>query len=540
MPIRLSNLRLSVHEPERVLPERLARALNVRPQDIERWRILRKSLDVRDKRDLAFVYTAEVVVPADERRLVAQAQSKQRHVSVDLYHEPPFEMPPPGERSLAERPVVVGSGPAGLVAAYFLAAHGYQPLVLERGRRVRERIADVRRFEAGGDHDPESNYLFGEGGAGTFSDGKLTCRSSGPDVRRVLELLAESKGKLSILYEHRPHLGSNRLPAVVKALRRKIESLGGEFRFECRLEDLDLSDGRLRGLGTSSGYLAASVAVLAIGHSARDTYGMLRARGVPMAQKPFQMGVRIEQPQEQVNRVQYGPEPLEEQLGAADYTLIAKGPPDLFTFCMCAGGQVIPSLSEPGYFCTNGMSLSRRNTQFANSGLMITVDPAQYGSDLFAGVELQRAFERRAFEAGRGDYTCPIQSAHDFLARRATRTHVPSSYARGAFPIDLRELLPAEIVQALDVGLPLLDRRWQGRFLHEATLVGPEARGSSPVRLLRDKETLESPGVAGLLPIGEGAGYAGGIVSAAVDGLRAARSIIGRYAPLSAARVVAN
>ena len=532
MPIRLSNLRLSVDEPELALPERLARALDVRPNEIARWRILRKSLDTRDKSDLAFVYSAEVIVPADESRLVERARRRERRVTVELYAEPPFEMPASGNEPLRDRPIVVGSGPAGLFAAVFLAEQGYRPLVIERGRRVRERIYDIRALEAGGPHNPESNYLFGEGGAGTFSDGKLTCRSSGPDVRRVLELLAECQGKPSILYDHRPHLGSNRLPAVVKALRRRIEAHGGEFRFECRLEDLDLGDNRIRGLATSSGYLPASVVVLAVGHSARDTYEMLLARGVPMVQKPFQMGVRIEQPQEKVNRVQYGDDRLETRLGAADYSLIAKGPLDLFTLCMCAGGQVIPSLSEPEHFCTNGMSLSRRDTQFANSGLMVTLDPANYGSHVLAGMMLQREFEARAFAAGRGEYLCPIQMAHDFLGRRTSPGTPISSYARGVVSTDLRELLPAAVSESLDVGLPIMDRRWRGKFLQGATLVGPEARGSSPVRLPRDRDTLESTGVAGLYPVGEGAGYAGGIVSAAVDGLRAAKAIVSRYAAI--------
>jgi len=532
MPIRLSNVRLNVDESELALSERLARLLDLRPGEITGWRILRKSLDTRDKRNLSFVYSAEVTVPADESQLVDRARRAQRHVTIDLYQEPPFELPQPGSRPLAERPVIVGSGPAGLVAACFLAEAGYQPLVLERGRSVGERIDDVRALEAGGPPDPESNYLFGEGGAGTFSDGKLTCRGSGPDVRRVLELLAESKGKPSILYEHRPHLGSNRLPAVVKALRRRILAHGGELRFECRVEDLLIRGGQVTGLATSSGFIPASLVVLAIGHSARDTYEMLLARGVPMVQKPFQMGVRIEQPQEEVNRVQYGPDRLEERLGAADYTLIAKGPVDLFTFCMCAGGQVIPSVSELGHFCTNGMSLSKRNTSFANSGLMITLDPARFGDDVLAGVRVQREYEARAFAVGRGEYRCPIQRAHDYFARRPTEGIPPSSYLRGVVPADIAELVPPQVREALDAGLPLLDRRWHGRFLRSATLVGPEARGSSPVRLPRDAESLESTGVLGLYPIGEGAGYAGGIVSAAVDGLRVAKSIMARYAPL--------
>lgn len=533
MPIRLSNIRLGVDEPEQSLPERFAQAIAVRPGDIARWRILRKSLDTRDKADLHFVYTAEVVVAADEAGIVSRAASRKGPVQVEPYQEPPFEMPASGEEPLADRPVVIGSGPAGLIAAYFLAEQGYRPLVLERGRPVRDRIRDVHAFDSGGPIDPESNYLFGEGGAGAFSDGKLTCRSSGPDVRRVLQLFADCKGKPSILYDYRPHLGSNRLPAVVKAIRQRIEALGGEFRFSCRVEDVDIADGRIRGLATSSGFIAAGLVVLAIGHSARDSYEMLLARGVPMEQKPFQIGVRIEQPQEQVNRVQYGPTRLEERLGAADYSLVARGQINLFSFCMCAGGQIIPSVSEPGHFCTNGMSLSRRASPFANSGLMITLEPAQFGSShVLAGMHVQRQYEAAAFAAGGGRYACPIQGAADFLARRRTKSKLASSYARELISVELEQFVPPQVVSALRHGLPLLDRRWRGQFLAHAALVGPEARGSSPVRFPRHAVTLESTGVTGLYPIGEGAGYAGGIVSAALDGLRAAKAIIGRYAPL--------
>jgi uncharacterized FAD-dependent dehydrogenase len=538
MSIRVSNLRLPLDEPEAALPERLARALGLAPPAVRQWRILRKSLDARDKSALQFVYTVEVTLPEEESHLVNLARRSARpEIRVELYEEPPFRMPEPGDCPLPHRPVVIGSGPAGLFAGYFLAASGYAPLILERGRPVRDRIRDVHAFDAGGELDPESNYLFGEGGAGTFSDGKLTCRGSGPDVRRCLELFAECKGKPSILYDYRPHLGSNRLPAVVKAIRRRIESLGGEFRFSCRLEDLDWEEGRLRGLATSSGYVPAAVAVLATGHSARDTYAMLLRRGVPLAHKPFQMGVRIEQPQEAVNRVQYGARRLEERLGSADYSLVARGRPDLFTFCMCAGGHVIPSVSEAGYFCTNGMSLSKRDSPFANSGLVVTVPPEQFGgTDLLAGIRLQAAYERRAYELGRGEYRCPIQRAGDFLARRPTRDLPPSSYPRGLVLADIAELIPPLIREALEHGLPALDRRWQGRFLRDATLVAPETRGSSPVRILRDPETHACPGIEGLYPAGEGAGYAGGIVSAAVDGLRCAKAIVARYAPLAGRR----
>jgi hypothetical protein len=533
MPIRLSNIRMSIDEQEPALAARAARALDVRPDDIERWRILRKSLDVRDKSQISYVYSVEVALHEREPLVVARAARQKNGVLAELYREPPFEMPKPGDEPLADRPIVVGSGPAGVFAAYLLARHGYRPLVLERGRKVRERIADMRSFDAGAPHDPESNYLFGEGGAGTFSDGKLTCRTSGPDVRRVLEIFAECKGKPSILYDHRPHLGSNRLPAVVKALRERIVAMGGEFQFCCRLEDVDTAEGAVRGLITSSGYLKTPVVVLAIGHSARDTYEMLFRRGVPMVPKPFQIGLRIEQPQEQVNRAQYGEARLEEKLGAADYSLVARGDCNVFSFCMCAGGYVMPSVSEPGYFCTNGMSLAKRDSRFANSGLMITLEPEHFGSPhALAGMMLQREFERRAFEAGRGEYLCPISRADDFLKRRLTAGGVPSSYPRGVVAADLRSLVPPVVVQSLDFALPVLDRRWRGQFLREATLVGPESRGSSPIRFLRGLRTLESSGLAGLYPVGEGAGYAGGIVSAALDGMRAAKAIIRRYAPL--------
>ncbi len=536
MAIRISNLRLGLDEPEAALEDQLARVLGLAPAALGRWRILRKSLDARVKEALHFVYTAEVQPPVgeDEPRLVAHARRKQRDVRIEQHAEPGFRLPPPGGVPLRHRPVIVGSGPAGLVAGYFLAEQGYRPLVLERGRAVRERIHDVQRFDGGGPFEPESNYLFGEGGAGTFSDGKLTCRSTGPEVRRVLELFTACKGKPSILYDYRPHLGSNRLPAVVKAIRRQILAHGGEVRYNCRVEDLDLSGGVLRGLFTTSGYLPAEVVLLAIGHSARDTLAMLVRRGVPIVPKPFQMGVRIEQPQETVNRVKYGRAPLEEKLGAADYNVVARGPNDLFSFCMCAGGYVIPSVSTEGYFCTNGMSLSGHDSPYANSGLVVTVPLEQFpGADVLAGVRLQEQYERLAFELGRGQYLCPIQDVRHFLAGHASKDAPPGSYQRGVVPADVGLLVPPFLRAALLHGLPILDRRWQGRFLREATLVGPEARGSSPVRMVRDEASRAAPGIPGLYPVGEGAGYAGGIVSAAVDGLRSAMAVIAKYAPLA-------
>src|SRR5262245_43124769 len=535
MSLRVSNLRLSVDAPESALRDRLARAIGIPATDVRGWRILRKSLDVRDKRDVQFVYNAAVVVPDGQEPAILR-QSIYTGAQVDAFDEPPFEMPESGREPLPHRPVVIGSGPGGLIAAYFLADRGYRPILLERGTAVHDRIRDVRAFDAGGPFEPESNYLFGEGGAGTFSDGKLTCRGTGPDVLRVLEVFAEHKGqqpgKPSILYYHRPHLGSNRLPAVVKALRRKIEALGGEVRFRTRVEDLVLKDGRLVALGTSSGEIPADVAVLATGPSARALYAMLVRRGVPVVPKPFQIGLRVEHSQELVNRIQYGPRHHEDQLGNADYSLVSHGSADVFTFCMCAGGYIIPSVSEEGYFCTNGMSLSRRDSPYANSGLVVTLPISEFGGDdPLAGMRVQAEYEKRAYELGRGQYRCPVQTGRDFLNGVVTPSPPPFSYPRGGVPADLREVLPSYVAGAWRTGLPGMDRAWRGRFLREAVLVGPEARGSSPVRIARDDTTRESP-VGGLYPVGEGAGYAGGIVSAAVDGLRTARAIIARYSPV--------
>lgn len=532
MAVRVANLRLPLDEPETALPDVLARVLKTPAEQFASWRILRKSLDARFKHTLHFVYTTEIHLFGDEAAIAAVARKRHSDLLIEVREEPAFTLPENGHEPMGHPPVVIGSGPAGLFAAYFLAERGYRPIVLERGRAVRERIHDVKAFDQGGPFHPDSNYLFGEGGAGTFSDGKLTCRSSGPEYRRVLELFAACKGKPSVVYDARPHLGSNRLPAVVKAIRSRIQAMGGEVRFTTKVEDLEIASGSLRGLSTSSGPLPADVVVLAIGHSARDTMEMLLARGVPLEQKPFQMGVRIEQPQEAVNRVKYGNRRLEEKLGAADYTLVAKGPHDLFSFCMCAGGYVIPSVSDRGFFCTNGMSLSKHDSPFANSGMVVTVPTSHFPpGDVLAGVRLQEIYERKAFELGRGEYRCPIQTAGDFLAGR-TPTGVPeSSYPRGLVAANLAELVPPMIRETLLRGLPILDHRWHGRFLKDATLVAPEARGSSPIRMLRDDRTRQSPGIAGLYPIGEGAGYAGGIVSAAVDGVRTAAAIIARYRP---------
>lgn len=535
--LKVSNIRLPVGAAEELVPQRCAARLKVPVGDLRQWRLLRKSLDVRDKRRLEYVYTVAVALDREERVLQAAEPG------VALLVDRPFVEPTPGPGALPDRPVIVGSGPAGLLAAFQLARHGYAPLLLERGREVSDRIPDVRAFDSGGPLEEESNYLFGEGGAGTFSDGKLTCRTTGPETDRVLQIFADHKGRPSILYEAKPHLGSNRLPAVVKALRRSILAHGGEVRFGCRVDDLLLDrGGTVVGVRTNQGDIPTSVVILAIGHSARDTFAMLHARGVPMEPKPFQLGLRIEQPQAQVNAAQYGdcsPGRPGALLGPADYTMnVQAGDRDVFSFCMCAGGYVMPSVAQAGYFCTNGMSRSKHESPFANSGIMITLDPAQLPSayhragDPRAGIVYQAEMEQRAYEAGKRDYLVPIQRARDFIAQRPSHGVLPSSYERGQVASNLWEILPADLCAVLAAALPLMDRRWRGEFLRDATVVGPEARGSCPVRLPRDPQTREARGMTGLYPIGEGAGYAGGIISAAVDGLRTANALIERFQPI--------
>ena len=541
MPLKLMNLQCPVEASEDELPGVIAECIEVQEHEIQHWRILKKSLDARQKHHLRFVYSV-IVTLQDESALLQKCSSlKNKACEVSPYQSDVFYNPTPGVDSLENPPVIVGTGPAGLLAGYYLAMRGFRPILIERGAAVKERVPAVRGFDSGGNFQEENNYLFGEGGAGCFSDGKLTCRMSGADVDWVLDQFVKCGGKESLIYEHRPHLGSNRLPLICRNFRRFIEQWGGSYQFNCKLEQLRIEDGSVAGIVTSQGMMKTSQIILAIGHSARDTYEMLYDVGLPMQAKPFQLGLRIEHPQEQINRHKYGTSRYEEVLGAADYHLMAKGSRkkkerDLFTFCMCAGGVVIPSVSEAEHFCTNGMSRSRHDTPFANSGLVVTIDTSEFENDHpLAGVELQRKYESLAFRLAGKDYRCPIQSVDDFLHHKTpsrSRTY-ECSYERGVEPLSLEQLLPPQIVNAIKRGLPVMNAKWKGDYLPNALLVGPEMRGSSPVRILRDHESRESTGIQGLYPVGEGAGYAGGIVSAAVDGLRSARKIVEQFAPLA-------
>ena len=527
MLLRITNLRTHVEAPETQLQQRAATAIGVHSEQFKSLKIIRKSLDARQRNSLEFVYSLVIDV-ADSVKLKHSTD-----IRVDKFRAEPFFDPEPGQTPMPHRPVIVGSGPAGLLAGYYLALHGYRPIILERGLAVKERVPAIRKFDRGGELNTENNYLFGEGGAGCFSDGKLTCRITGADVDWVLHRFVECGGRPSLVYEHRPHLGSNKLPMICRNFRRKIEAMGGEYRFGCRLDGFKFEADKLCGLVTSTGEIKTSHVVLAMGHSARDTYQMLHEAGFPLRPKAFQLGLRIEHPQALINDHKYGRPEYFDQLGAADYTLVAKGKPDVFTFCMCAGGIVIPSVSEPNMYCSNGMSNSRHDTSFANSGLVVTLEPEQFGSEHpLAGVQLQRKFESLAFNLTGGSYRAPVQRAGDFLANRtpAGNAAIESSYERGVTPLNLNKVLPPVISKAIRAGLPIMNAKWKGKYLPDAVLVGPEMRGSSPVRIDRDRESFQIPGIGGVYPVGEGAGYAGGIVTAAVDGLRAARKIVEQFA----------
>ena len=522
--LRIQNIALPLDGGEAQLKKKAARILGIKPDAITSLTLARQSIDARKKNDVHYVCTVDVTV-TDQEKVMARCRDK--HVS--LHQNVPYAFPPV-RRTSSLPPVVVGMGPAGLFAALFLARNGLAPIVLERGRPVEERTADVERFWATGVLNPSSNVQFGEGGAGTFSDGKLTTGTHDPRISTVFRTLVEAGAPADILYQHKPHIGTDVLRDVVKNIRLELIRLGCDVRFGHQLTGLILRDGAVAGLtveGPQGSYdLPCDALVLSPGHSARDTFQMLLEAGVPMEQKPFAIGVRIEHPQNAISLAQFGP--AWERLPAADYKLACHLPNgrSAFTFCVCPGGQVLAAASEEGRLVTNGMSHRARDGKNINGGFLVGVGPADFGSDHpLAGVAFQRRWEEAAFTLGGGNYHAPAQTVKDFLARQASKAlgAVEATYRPGVTPTDLDRCLPDYVTDTLRGALPVFDRKLHGFAAPDSLLTGVETRSSSPVRILRGEDYQSA--VRGLYPCGEGAGYAGGITSAAVDGIRVAEAL---------------
>lgn len=522
--IQIGNLSLLPGGNIDLLREQAAKELGVRPGALGELSIVRQSIDARRKRDVHYVYTVEVSMPGEEA-LVSAAPGR----NISLVQRKPYCFPDVTRRS-SLAPVVVGMGPAGLFAALFLARSGLPPIVLERGQDVDTRTADVERFWSTGQLDPNSNVQFGEGGAGTFSDGKLTTGTHDPRITAVMEALVEAGAPADVQYSNKPHIGTDVLRQVVKHIRQELVSLGCDIRFGHTMSGLRVENGQLTGLSVEGGQgpyeLRCDTLVLAPGHSARDTFAMLRDTGVPMEKKNFAIGVRMEHSQASISQHQYGPE--WQQLPPSDYKLACHLPNgrSAFTFCVCPGGQIVAAASQQWGVVTNGMSLRARDGANINGGLLVGVGPEDFpGEDVLAGVRFQESWERAAFRMGGGSFAAPAQRVEDFLARRPSEGagSILSTYRPGITWTELDSCLPEYVIDTLRQSLPLMNRKLNGFSNPDAILTGVETRSSSPVRILRD-DGFQSP-VRGLYPCGEGAGYAGGIVSAAVDGIRVAEAV---------------
>lgn len=526
MKVAVNNIRVSLDCDMECLRRTTAKKLKISTDSIKSFRILKESVDARRKSSVSLVYSVAVEL-ADQLPITPGGDIR---ILEDLPEEPIL----PGSKKLTHRPIVVGSGPAGLFAGLILSRYGYCPLILERGECVEKRTELVNRYWHGGPLDPDTNVQFGEGGAGTFSDGKLTTRINDRRCDQVLQEFHAAGAHDEILYKARPHIGTDVLKKVVVNMRRKIEDYGGEFLFRTRLASLVLKDGRVAGVRLGDGQeVPCEVLVLATGHSARDTYRELFSQGIPFAQKPFSIGVRIEHPQEIINRAQFGELAGHPVLGAADYQLFYKTVDrTVYSFCMCPGGLVVASASEPETIVTNGMSEYARDRENANSALVVSVGPGDYGgAHPLAGIEFQRYWERMAYKVGGGDGSAPVQRLEDFIHGIHSRGlgKVKPSYTGSVRVADLNGCLPDFITNPMKESIGYFDRKLQGFGMKDAVLTGVETRTSSPVRIPRG-ETLEAEGIRGLYPAGEGAGYAGGIVSAAVDGIRIAEQVIRSYA----------
>ena len=538
--LRLTDVLLPLDHPPEALPAAICARLGIAPEELERFAVVRRANDARKKSAILLVYSLDVAV-ADEAALLARFAGDP-HVRPSPNTSYRFVTTAPADYSGA-RPVVIGAGPCGLLAALVLAQMGLRPIILERGKAVRERTRDTWGLWRRGVLDPESNAQFGEGGAGTFSDGKLYSRIKDPRHlgRKVLTEFVKAGAPPEILTEAHPHVGTFRLVAMVMSIRETIEALGGEYRFETRVDDFDIAvaaDGsrRMRGLHLHTGeYLLASEVILAVGHSARDSFEVLHGRGVHLEAKPFAIGLRIEHPQGWIDKARFGPNAGNPILGPAAYSLAHKASNGrtVYSFCMCPGGRVVAATSEEGRVVTNGMSQFSRAEFNANSGIVVDISPERdFPGGPLAGIAWQRHWESLAFVAGGSDYKAPGQKLGDFLAGRPSAAfgEIVPSYQPGVKPSDLSLCLPDFAVQAIREALPVFGRQLPGYDHPDVVLTGVETRTSAPVRITRGAD-CQSLNTAGLYPAGEGAGYAGGILSAAVDGIKVAEALALKLVP---------
>lgn len=534
--IRIQQLTLSPGHSREELVCRAAGILKIRKDQIEALSIVKQSIDARKKPEILFSYVVDVTLrQLDEKKCVARCKNPR----VSMETKVPYRFPATGKNPLPERPVIIGTGPAGLFCGYLLAKHGYRPILIERGKRVDERSKDVEAFWAGGALDPESNVSFGEGGAGTFSDGKLNTLVKDPlgRSREALSIFVAHGAQPQILYEAKPHIGTDVLTGVIGRMRDQIEAWGGQVRFGLRADGFRIKEGRIEGIFLSDGsFQTCHDVVLAIGHSARDTFLWLEKAGVAMEAKSFAVGLRVEHPQKMIDSLQYGVSPRSKFLPPAPYKVTARAQDGrgVYSFCMCPGGYVVNASSEPGRLAVNGMSYSGRDGKNANSAIIVSVTPQDFGQEgPLAGIEFQRRLEEKAFAAAKGEV--PVQRYGDF-SPYATAGRIPDGFEpciRGKWRYaDLSAVLPQNVKIALEEGMAQFGRILAGFDDKNAILSGVESRTSSPVRILRD-ETLQS-NIRGLYPCGEGAGYAGGIMSAAMDGMRVAETIAAKYAPFHA------